>query len=464
MSDPLDKPRSLFAMISFSMADLHLALFSFVIGQFLLIFYETEVGLGIWYLVLGYIIYALWNAVNDPLIGFLTDKPRSYWDKWGKRFPVVMLGALPLIFSIAFIFIPPNWDPQTQPWFYFAWFVISTCAFDTFYSMVQTSHLAQYPELFRLDNDRRKSGSIMMAMGLLGTAIGAIVPGFIIVYYNRDSYGTMAWYLVGLGFLLFLLYIYGHREFPELKSRYFKDAESIRQDSFSSMLKTMFKQKNFMVVMLIFFLDSIIGLSLSASIAYVVKYDLQIEAIGATLVLAGFLLGAFGSIFLWLRFAQRLNNNRSMLIVGVFLNTIFLFPLMFFWDLLSLALFTILLGIGGGALRVGRNPVMADVIDEAVLKSGKRIEGSLMGLYTFFNRLAIIAQVLIFAIVHVLTGFDADPNATTQTPLALLGIRIHTALIPMVLCFLGLIVFYKIYDLTPKRTKEIQAQIKEAGL
>jgi Na+/melibiose symporter-like transporter len=88
------KNRSLLTMISFSVSDLHLAFFSFALGQYLLLFYETEVNLGIWYVTLGYIIYAVWNAVNDPLIGFITDQPRSYWQKWGKRFPLIIMASV----------------------------------------------------------------------------------------------------------------------------------------------------------------------------------------------------------------------------------------------------------------------------------------------------------------------------------------------------------------------------------
>ena len=463
-------PVSLLSMISFSVADLHLAFFSFALGQYLLLFYETEVTLGIWYVTLGYIIYALWNAVNDPLIGFITDRPRGYWQKWGKRFPLVIISSIPFVVSMGFIFSPPMWDPTTQPLFYLLWFVLSTCFFDTFFSILQTSHLAQYPELFRDDTDRRNSGFWMMAMGLVGTALGALVPGIFIVYYNRGSYSVMGWVLGIVGFMFFLMYIYGHREPEALRSRYLKEQVQEEQESFTSVLRTMLKQKNFRVFLLIFFLDSIIGASLTASISYIVKYDLEMEAFMASIVLAGFILGALGSMVPWLYYSQRLKNNRKMLIIGVFLNTIFLLPFMFTWDLLTLLIAAFILGIGGGALRIGRNPVMADVVDEAVLKSGTRIEGSLMGVYTFFNRLALIAQGLIFAVVHELTCFDptVDPfdpiNPTHQSELALFGIRIHTAFIPMVLCLLGLIVFYKVYDITPEKADEIKNQLQEVGL
>jgi Na+/melibiose symporter-like transporter len=209
-------------------------------------------------------------------------------------------------------------------------------------------------------------------------------------------------------------------------------------------------------------LDSIIGASLVASVHYAVEYGLEMESDYATIVLIGFIGAALIFIPIWLIVAQKWKNNRKMLILGVFLNTIFLLPLALFWDIWSLVAFAAVLGIGGAALRVARHPVMADVIDESIVNSGQHLEGSFMGIYTIFNRFALIAQQIIFAVVHSLTGFDK--NATHQTSLALFGIRLHTAIIPMILCLIGLIAFIKLYDLTPERTKRVKEQIIELGL
>ena len=38
-------------------------------------------------------IYGLWNAINDPLMGQLSDRTRT---KFGRRVPYVMFGAIPL--------------------------------------------------------------------------------------------------------------------------------------------------------------------------------------------------------------------------------------------------------------------------------------------------------------------------------------------------------------------------------
>jgi GPH family glycoside/pentoside/hexuronide:cation symporter len=463
IQNPLSKPNlpkpSFLKTISYSVADLELI--SSVFTMYLYIFWETEIKLDVNLVALGYTIYAIWNAINDPLVGYLTDKPRRYWAKTGKRFPLILLSSIPYGLMLVLVFNVPAWDPEIDKWKYFAWFVAFTCLFDLFFSIYNLNHNALYPDLFNTDRDRRSAGGIRMFFQLLGTLIGAVVPPMLVIFNNRASYGRMAWIFAAVGVVLFLAYLPGHIEPKELKQRYALERVK-KQDSFFKTMQILLSQKNFMIYVFIFFLDSIIGASLAASIQYVVKYNLQMESGGTILVMGGFILGSLLSLFPWLFVSQKMKNNRKMLIIGILLNTVFLLPCGIFWNLPSLIVGTFLLGIGGAALRIGRTPVLADIIDETLVKSGHHMESSTMGVFVFFMRFALIAQGWIFALVHNLTGFDA--TADTQTELALFGIRLHTAIIPMVLCLLGLILFVKLYDLTPAKTKRIQEQIHEKQL
>jgi Na+/melibiose symporter-like transporter len=107
-------------------------------------------------------------------------------------------------------------------------------------------------------------------------------------------------------------------------------------------------------------------------------------------------------------------------------------------------------------------PVFSEVIDESVVKTGKREEGTYTGLQQFFGRLGLIIQVMSFAIIHELTGFVE--GSETQTPLALWGIHMHLALIPMICILLGALVFWRLFDLRPEKIAEIQLAIKEMKL
>ncbi len=57
-------------------------------------YYEVEIGLATYLVGISIIIYALWNMINDPLIGYLTDKPMRWSKKYGMRTPWIILGAI----------------------------------------------------------------------------------------------------------------------------------------------------------------------------------------------------------------------------------------------------------------------------------------------------------------------------------------------------------------------------------
>jgi len=449
-------------MLSYGMGDLLWQIFTGIFGGLFFIFWEVVVGLNIWIITLAYVIFAVWNIINDPIVGYLADRPRKFWSRLGKRYPWFVIGGIPAILFLAMIFSPPYLDPVDAAWIYFAWILISLCLYELFYTITQLNHSALFPDKFRLDSDRRKGGFWRMLLGVLGTAIGFIVPPLIIDTSNASSFASMAWIFVIINLVIFASSIPGHRERKELKDRYVIEQEKRESVSFFHALKIVVSHKNFMVVILVFLMDGIIGASLTASIQYVTLYILEEPSSSAILILAPFILAVIVSLFPWLLLSQKIKNNRKMLIIGVFLNTIGLLPFMLVQTTLGFIIAAIILGIGGGALRIGSNPVLADAIDEAVADSGEHIEGSFMGVYTFFIRFSLIAQGLIFAIVHTLTSFD--PLSPTQSELAQFGIRLHTALIPMILTLIALVVFVLVYDLKPEKTKEIKEKLKELNL
>ena len=102
-------------------------------------------------------------------------------------------------------------------------------------------------------------------------------------------------------------------------------------------------------------------------------------------------------------------------------------------------------GVGFGGYWFLITPVMADVIDEIVVKTKKREDGIYMGFRAFFGRLAYAVQAISFTIVHYLTKFEVGEGdeIIEQDALAKLGIRIHLAVLPMIFMIFGLIIFWR---------------------
>jgi GPH family glycoside/pentoside/hexuronide:cation symporter len=223
------------------------------------------------------------------------------------------------------------------------------------------------------------------------------------------------------------------------------------------------KKKNFMVVVgLQFFYYILTGLLL-ASMNYFLKYNLKAEPEAFIVVMGSYLIMSLITIPIWVKMAQRINNNKKMITAGAFLMAFVTIPLIFLDSLIQLIITAAMIGFAGGIFFVMQDAVFADVVDEAViLDGGERREGTYFGLKIFLSRLSSIFVAMSIAIVHILTGFN--PSAIEQTPLALIGIRIHIGLIPVISLLIGAFIFWKFYNITPERSNEIKAKIKELGI
>ena len=58
-------------------------------------FYEQVIGMPSELALLAFVLYSVWNAFNDPLIGYLTDRPFKFTKKWGRRFPWIIISFIP---------------------------------------------------------------------------------------------------------------------------------------------------------------------------------------------------------------------------------------------------------------------------------------------------------------------------------------------------------------------------------
>jgi Na+/melibiose symporter-like transporter len=68
-----------------------------------------------------------------------------------------------------------------------------------------------------------------------------------------------------------------------------------------------------------------------------------------------------------------------------------------------------------------------------------------------------------FTIVHIVTGFNPVPGAT-QTPLAILGIRLHMAILPALFFAVVVLIFWKFWPLTTERVQEVKEKLLELGI
>ena len=439
-------------------------------GTYVFFYYETEIGLNVWLTSLGFIIFAIWNAVNDPLIGFLTDRPFKFTKKWGRRLPWVIIGGVGWILSYMLLFTPPNVDPNDGALILFFWLVIMTCLYDTFASLYGVNFYAIFPDKFRGDSERRLSSILNTLVAALGTVSGFIIPSLFIVFGDKNSYSLQAGVVVIVCLAALALAIPGSREDQVRIDCYLeKCEEDMERRNFYREYLSCLKHKNFMTYVISFMFYQALVSTMIGSIPYIAHYVLRVTTDDVIIIIAAILLGMFISMPIWGKIADITNNDRKIIIVAATFLTIVTIPLFFITNYYIMIAAIFIWGMGEGGYWVMLSPVRSTIIDESVVMTGKRTEGIYQGFQTFVSRGALVFQALSFSIVHTLTNFvpdDGDPLTPLppQTDAAILGIQIHFALLPMIFMLIATIILWRFFKLTPDKVKKNKEKLAEIGL
>ena len=167
-------------------------------------FYIDVVGLNAALAGIIWFIFGLWNAVNDPLMGNISDRTRS---RLGRRIPYVLFGAIPLGLSFFFLWTPPRGAAGLTA-LYFVFFLF---LYDTLYTLVIMAYNALFTEL-ATDLKSRSS----LAAVREGLAVIALLLAFVLAPILSEELGfvTMGIVIGAFTAVGYLVSVIGAREDP----------------------------------------------------------------------------------------------------------------------------------------------------------------------------------------------------------------------------------------------------------
>jgi GPH family glycoside/pentoside/hexuronide:cation symporter len=461
--DEVEIKHSKLSMVSYGFNSFSRELLRIAFTTFVYSFYRNEIKLDLWLLTLAYVIFAIYNMFNDPLVGYLTNRLFKFTKRWGRMFPWILLGGLPWGFSYFLLFIPPKVDPVSNAWIIFTWLLFTICLFDAFHSILFVIFQSLFTEKFRSIQERRTASGIYIMIGVIGVTCGTIVPPIFFNYGDVPSYAIQGIAVAIITTIGFLLAIPGSREDQYTIDLYLKSqAEKPHRESFFKSLFTAIKQKPFIVFMVIFVLYQSLVETMQAAIQFTIRYSLQMDESANFLIFAAMMIGVLVSTPFWTMYSRKVKNNKKIMLISALLLAATTLPITFLRIYIGIVINMLIWGVALGGFWIMIFPVSADIVDNSIVLTKRREEGIYTGFQQFFGRLGIIVQALTFAIVQSLTGFK--PGEETQTALAIWGIHIQQSTAPFFFILIGAIVFWIWYDLTPDRVRENQARIKELNL
>lgn len=426
-------------------------------------YYEVEVGLSISLVGIAFVIFAIWNMINDPLVGYLTDKPRGWAKKWGVRRPWIFIGGFVTIIFFFLIFTPPAIDARKDPMPVFLYLILITCLFDTFYSLYTAHYKGGFVNQFRTNSERGKASGIMRLIGESGALISvAILIPTIIIFGDPSSFIRYGIALAIVMVIGMIIVIPGTKEDEEAIARYMAGYEEREKLSFWKVLKAALTSKNYMLQIFAYTMFMITANLFMANMFYFVKDVLNLPASAAMPVFLTYIIVLYVTVPIWVKVAKRIGPIKvgkfSLVLIGI--------GLLFNMITNSIIMLVIVFGIIGifwaGYLAMYM-AIQSDAYDEVTLECGCHQEATLLGISNFFARVAYLVIAVLIAVVHIATGYNPDPNAT-QTPTAVLGIRLLFSVIPAIFAFLGGIALILWYDLEGQKLMEMKTKLKECGL
>ncbi|MHA1783145.1 MAG: MFS transporter [Promethearchaeota archaeon] len=417
--------------------------FSFLIFTF----YYAVIGLNVNLITIGFIIWSFWNAINDPLLGTISDKTST---RWGRRLPYIIVGIIPLLIINIFLWTPPIGDQIII----FLYFLIIIITWEFFYTMWSVNQTALFPEMFRNLEQRAKANTIIQFFQICSLMIAFILPSFFIPKYDDPQYYQN--YIFAAIFISILCSVsatifikFGIEERKEFS----KDPENA--PSFLTALKYTFKNKAFrhhiVGTFSVWFVFGMIPTILPLYGSFVLKID---DSLILSLFLAIGFISAAIFIFFWQHVVKKIGIKKAFIATIVIL--IFnLVPFMFISRAFFAFIFFFLLGIGlAGALFV-RDVNISAIIDQDELINGIRREAGFYGINGFIAKLTNVAVFLCIALVFNSVGWAIfDPLGTSEQ--TIFGLRSLFFIFPAIFLLIGLIAMIK-----SPLTKEIYNEITE---
>ncbi|MFX1446423.1 MAG: MFS transporter, partial [Promethearchaeota archaeon] len=314
----------------------------------------------------------------------------------------------------------------------------------------------------RTDAERRRASAINATIPLILALFISFVVPLLYIYGERDSMTLAQSIVVLLLAICVLILIPSIRESEDLKERFLRGFQNTERDSFFFSMKSAFKRKNFRSTMLVVLLATLGSTLYYASGIYFMKDILGLPLSYAIYTsLAGF-VALIIFIPFWSNVSRRYGHAKTFKL-SLFLITLLYIPFLWVTTIWEAIIFNFIGGFIVGGYYIALGPVVADVYDECTISTGKHQEAMYAGIQTFFIRIAIIGQAIIFVIIHILTGYNPNPQAK-QTSLAIWGIRLHMALIPSLCSFVAFLIILKYYDLIGDKQKTIKRQLKQMKL
>ncbi len=434
----------------YGIGDVGNALINSAIQFFLMIFYTDGALLPPALVGSALLVGKIWDAINDPLFGWISDRVSS--KKFGKRRVFMIFGAIPLGLSIMLLWHVPEGMDQVG---IFLWVAGTFLLFDTIWTVTNVPYYSLTSELTEDYDERSSLTSFRMVLAvpayLIGAALTPAIVGMFAVKYTGYGFIGIAYGIIAAAALL--ISAAGIKEKPSI-------VETKSEISPLKAIQYTFKNKPFVRLIIAYLIMNLSFALIKTLMAYFLIYQLLMEK-EVSIFMGILLIVVVIMIFPWKFISEKWDKGPAyalgMGIGAVSVGISFFFP---HQPTALIYVLAVTAGIGFAANWVFPWSMMADVVDYDRLETGEYRSGMYYGVWGLATKIS--EAIAISSTGWLLAFYNYVPNVE-QTTSTLFGIRLFFGPIPafFILVSLPLLIWYPLHR---KAHQKIRQQLIEKGL
>ncbi|MBD2231924.1 MFS transporter [Phormidium tenue] len=423
---------------------------------FVLYFFTTVAGLSPALAGSVLLFGRVWDAINDPIIGWLSDRTQS---PLGRRFPWMLGGVIPLAICSVLLWVVPPFSTQMGVFAYYI--VLSIFAFAAF-TAVQLPYTALAAELAD-DYDERTDLIGMKSAFSIGASILALVMAQIVFARVADparQYALLGMLSASLALVVIGICVAGtYRRYWQVQRGRPSLTGGVAPPALLNQLRTVFRNDAFRQVLGLYLCGWMSVQVTAAMLPYFVGAWMGLPATHFAQMALAVQGTAIAMLWGWDWVAKR-TDKRTVFLLGAPLAAIALGCLATVQPGQVVWMYTlgVIAGMGVATLYMVPFAMLPDVIDLDELNTGLRREGLYFSALVFLQKLGLALALFVSGQLLSWTGYAA--SATAQPAAALTAIRLLIGPLPALLLAGGLWFCYR-YPISRDRHQQILLALQQ---
>lgn len=416
-----------------------------LMSTYLLIFYTDSVGLAAAAVGTLFLVARIWDAVMDPIIGFIIDKVNT---RFGKFRPFILVGGVLAGIMTILCFVNPHTGLTGKMVYAYFTYII----WGTTYGIMDVPYWSMAPSMSVDPAERTKIVSLPKITGTISTILVSVftIP-MVQAFGHGDS--SKGYFFTAL---IFGLLCAAGASFAAAKTKEHIKIEPKKNEKFIESVNVIAKNYPLLLVLLMTLFTSCC-LTIKLNIyTYYFKYNIGNENLipfFSALTILPMILAMVFVTPISKKFGKKATSIAAGIVAAVPSIAIYYsigsLPLVFIFNAVSM--------MGIGMMLVLTMSMQADTVEYAEWKTGKRSESIIFSLGTFTTKLASALGGAITGYWLTIVGYEKNVQ---QTATALGGINAMMSWAPAVgMLLMAVIVIF--YNLSEEKHAEIMNELQQ---